>query len=41
MKKSLSKKQLEILENKGTEPAYSGDLLYNDDNEGNYQMCGM
>ncbi|GIS31643.1 MAG: hypothetical protein Ct9H90mP3_4390 [Flammeovirgaceae bacterium] len=31
MKNSLSKSQIEILKNKGTEPAFSGDLLYNDE----------
>ena len=39
MKNSLSKSQIEILENKGTEPAFSGDLLYNDEN-GNYKCVG-
>ena len=39
MKKSLSKKQIDILRNKGTEPAFSGDLLYND-KEGNYLCVG-
>ena len=36
-KKSLSKNQLEILNNKGTEPAFSGKLL-NNDKDGNY-LC--
>ena len=39
MKNSLSKSQIEILKNKGTEPAFSGDLLYNDDN-GEYRCVG-
>ena len=39
MKNSLSKSQIEILKNKGTEPAFSGDLLYNDDN-GEYKCVG-
>ena len=39
MKNSLSKSQIEILENKGTEPAFSGDLLYND-KIGNYKCVG-
>ncbi len=29
MKNSLSENQLQILNNKGTEPAFSGELLYN------------
>ena len=39
MKNSLSKSQIEILKNKDTEPAFSGDLLYNDDN-GEYRCVG-
>ena len=39
MKNSLSKSQIEILKNKGTEPAFSGDLLYNDEN-GEYRCVG-
>ena len=39
MKKSLTKNQENILLKKGTEPAFSGDLLYND-KSGNYLCIG-
>ena len=39
MKNSLNKSQEDILLNKGTEPAFSGDLLYND-KTGDYLCCG-
>ena len=37
MKNSLNKSQKDILFNKGTEPAFSGDLLYND--KTGYYIC--
>lgn len=39
MKKSLSKEQIEILKNKGTEKAFTGKLLYNKD-DGIYKCVG-
>ena len=39
VKNQLSKEQLRILKDKGTEPAFSGKLLYNKEN-GNYKCVG-
>jgi peptide-methionine (R)-S-oxide reductase len=39
MKKSLSQDQINILNHKGTEPAFSGDLLYNKE-KGTYLCVG-
>ena len=39
MKKSLSKEQIEILKNKGTERAFTGKLLYNK-KDGIYKCVG-
>ena len=39
MKKSLSKEQIEILKNKGTERAFTGKLLYNKE-DGIYKCVG-
>ena len=39
MKKSLSKEQIEILKNKGTEKAFTGKLLYNK-KDGIYKCVG-
>ena len=39
MKKSLSKEQIEILKNKGTEKAFTGKLLYNKE-DGIYKCVG-
>ena len=30
-KKKLTKEQVDILDNKGTEPPFTGDLLYNEE----------
>ena len=39
MKNPLSEEQIKILKNKGTEPAFSGELLYNND-KGVYRCVG-
>ena len=39
VKNQISKEQLRILKDKGTEPAFSGKLLYNKEN-GNYKCVG-